>query len=43
MERTPEENTELDYTICEDIGITIDELDAITLPVVEKLRELYIK
>ena len=39
--RSKSDNFQLDAQICEDIGITIDELDEINLSVVEKLRELY--
>lgn len=36
--KTPEENTELDYQICERLEITMDELDTIPLSVVNAMR-----
>jgi len=40
--RTKEQNGELDFCIAEFLGITINELDSISLKVVEALREYYI-
>ena len=38
-ERTPENNTDLDYELCEILGKTMDEVDSMSLTVVEDLRE----
>jgi hypothetical protein len=38
-ERTPEINTDLDYELCEILGKTMDEVDSMSLAVVEELRE----
>jgi hypothetical protein len=39
LTRTPEVNTDLDYALCERLGKTMDELDSISLTIVENLRE----
>ena len=39
MQRNSSINTELDYHICEQLSICIDELDEISLEAVETLRQ----
>ena len=39
LTRTPEINTNLDYELCDILGKTMDELDAVSLAIVERLRE----
>jgi hypothetical protein len=38
---TAEQNTELDYIICEAMDITMDELDQLSLPNLEYFRDQY--
>ena len=38
-EGTPEINYDLDYELCEILGKTMDDLDSMSLTVVEELRE----
>ena len=37
--RTPSVNSELDFELCERLGKTLDDLDAISLSIIENLRD----
>ena len=39
MPRTPEDNTDLDYTLCDTTGLSMDQLDEIPLHIVELMRK----